>query len=287
MTQSTQTARPEPGPGKPKIFGLGLSRTGTTSLTSALDCLGFPSVHYPTSLAQIEAHAGATDVSVLASFKALDQMFPGSRFIVTTRALEPWLKSCESLWKKNAAVFASFPFVMNLEQKVYGGDGYDRALYIAARAHHLSTIAAHFQNRPNDVLYVDIFETPDPWRPLCQFLNVPVPAIPYPNQNRSDAVDRLLLKFLDATGDCAKLAKITTISEGYLRQLQESRAAETSSTRYQPSTGFEQMRILESACTALGLDRVAGIVGLSPQQIKLIWEYKSVKIYSAFQYLLV
>jgi hypothetical protein len=272
MTQSTQFAVPEAGPGKAKIFGLGLSRTGTTSLTAALDTLGFPSVHYPTSLAQIEAHAGATDVSVLASFKALDQMFPGSRFIVTTRALEPWLKSCESLWEKNAAVFASFPFVMNLERKVYGGDGYERTQYIAARTHHLATIDAHFKNRPDDVLYLDIFENPDPWPPLCQFLNVPVPAIPYPNQNRSDAVDRLLLKFLDATDDCAKLAQITSIGEDYLRRLQENRTAKTSPTLYQPSAGFEQMRILESACKALGLESVASITGLNPQQLKTYLE---------------
>ena len=268
MTHSTQITRPEPGPGKAKIFGLGLSRTGTTSLTSALGSLGFPSVHYPTSLAQIEAHAGATDVSVLASFKALDQMFPGSRFIVTTRALGPWLDSCESLWKKNAAVFAQFPFVMNLERKIYGGDGYNRAQYIAARTHHLSTIDEYFQNRPDDVLYMDVFETPDPWRPLCQFLNVPIPAIPYPNQNRSDAVDRLLFKFLDASDDCAKLAQITTISEDYLRRLQENRTKETPIAPYQLETGFEQVRILESACATLGLDRVARLIGLSPQQIK-------------------
>ncbi|HEV8715109.1 MAG TPA: sulfotransferase [Candidatus Binatia bacterium] len=29
-----------------KIFGLGLSRTGTTSLTEALEILGFSTIHY-------------------------------------------------------------------------------------------------------------------------------------------------------------------------------------------------------------------------------------------------
>jgi hypothetical protein len=30
-----------------KIFGLGLSKTGTSSLADALNELGFPTIHYP------------------------------------------------------------------------------------------------------------------------------------------------------------------------------------------------------------------------------------------------
>ena len=257
-----------PGPGKPKILGLGLSRTGTTSLTGALDFLDFPTIHYPTSLAQIEAHAGATDVSVLASFKALDQIFPQSRFIVTMRAQESWLESCERLWKKNGAFFTRFAFVMNVEKKVYGGDGFERQRYIDARAHHLSVIDAHFQNRKADLLYLDLLKDPEPWRTLCNFLSVPIPNTPFPNQNRADAVDNLLLKFLESISDCNLLARITAIDEAYIQRLQAARIKNAAPAAVQLTVGFEQMRIVENANAALGLNATAQILDLTPQQLK-------------------
>jgi hypothetical protein len=44
-------------PKKFKVFGIGLSRTGTHSLTGALHALGFDTVHYPTDRATLETLA--------------------------------------------------------------------------------------------------------------------------------------------------------------------------------------------------------------------------------------
>jgi hypothetical protein len=102
-----------------KIFGIGLSRTGTHSLGSALTTLGFRSVHFPCDSAtreEIYRHfaAGAAslrlslldlvdavvDTPVTCVYKALDQRYPGSRFILTTRDMAPWLNSCERYWSQ-------------------------------------------------------------------------------------------------------------------------------------------------------------------------------------------
>lgn len=181
-----QSATPGPGPGVPKILGIGLSRTGTTSLAVALNLLGFPAVHYPTRMSQIEAHAAATDISVSLIFKKLDRRFPGSCFIMTMRSLKPWLESCERYWEKNAETFARKPFVMKLEKRFYGGEGFNRRKYIDSRDRHLSDVEEYFRDRANDLLYLDLFENLDPWRSLCAFLDVPTLNGPFPHENRAD-----------------------------------------------------------------------------------------------------
>ena len=94
----------------PKIFAVGLSKTGTTSLTSALETLGYKAVHYP-GFSHVEGkceihpkilmeYDAFTDTPVAASYPQLDQSFPGSKFILTTRDEESWLRSCKRhFWK--------------------------------------------------------------------------------------------------------------------------------------------------------------------------------------------
>ena len=73
-----------------KIFNIGFSRTGTTSLTEALQILGFSAYHFPKSFDQIEKHDACTDMSITLGYKFLDLMYPESKYILTTRKLESW-----------------------------------------------------------------------------------------------------------------------------------------------------------------------------------------------------
>ncbi len=89
-----------------KIFCIGLSHTGTNSLTVALELLGHSAVHYPLDrttyrelsegqfrlsiLSRVDAIA---DITVAPFFRDLDRAWPGSRFILTTRDKTAWLKS--------------------------------------------------------------------------------------------------------------------------------------------------------------------------------------------------
>ena len=79
--------------GSAKILGIGHSKTGTFSLTTALQYLGYSAIHNPTSLRQVELHAAATDMPVTVIFELLDRMFPGGKFIYSVRDREPWLES--------------------------------------------------------------------------------------------------------------------------------------------------------------------------------------------------
>jgi Sulfotransferase domain/UDP-glucoronosyl and UDP-glucosyl transferase len=85
-----------------KVFGIGLSRTGTSSLTQALNILGYKAIHFPhdnvtraelyrffasgsgrLSLSLLQEADAITDTPACCVYKALDQGYPGSKFILT------------------------------------------------------------------------------------------------------------------------------------------------------------------------------------------------------------
>ena len=73
-----------------KVFGLGLSRTGTTSLGTALNQLGINTIHYPHDavtqrelelrsgvLSILNKYQGIVDISVVPFYHQLDRAYPG------------------------------------------------------------------------------------------------------------------------------------------------------------------------------------------------------------------
>jgi len=96
---------------KPKVFGIGLSRTGTRSLTQALQVLGFDAIHYPADedtyaelahgqceLSVLRNYDALTDITTVPYYQQLDKIYPGSKFILTVSDREGWLKSCRNHW---------------------------------------------------------------------------------------------------------------------------------------------------------------------------------------------
>ena len=163
-----------------KILGIGLSRTGTSSLNRALIVLGFSAVHFPYDFTEVELHQAATDSRVADKFQLLDQAFPGSRFILTQRRLDAWLASCEKFWARNQPRFDAEPGMAELHQRLYGTATFDRALFAQAFARHTERVLAHFAGRPGDLLVMDICAG-DGWDRLCPFLGRPVPSVPFPH----------------------------------------------------------------------------------------------------------
>jgi hypothetical protein len=91
---------------RPKVFGIGLSRTGTKSLHQALRILGYRSDHFSTHLltlaqgelgldwSSVRDYDALTDVTAARFYRELDARFPGARFILTVREPQAWLRSC-------------------------------------------------------------------------------------------------------------------------------------------------------------------------------------------------
>ncbi len=170
------------GPGK--VFGIGLSRTATTSLTEALRILGLSAVHFPTSDAEIEAHQAATDSSVADIFEALDDRYPGSLFIMTARPRADWLASCERFWKSHQQEFSTNAIKMNLHRRLYEDLDFEASRFSRAYNRHLERVYTHFANRPDDLLMLDICGGGDIWTPLAAFLGLAKPNIAFPHRNR-------------------------------------------------------------------------------------------------------
>ncbi len=174
-----------------KAFGIGLSKTGTTTLDGAFTLLGLRSVHYPSpermvaqDLAFLDEVDAATDISITAYFAVLDERYPDSRFILTTRAIEPWLDSVERHFAAR-------------DQRKYGGDSpagiirercysirhFDRSVFIEAFHRHHGMVRDYFRDRPGDLLIMDICGG-DGWDTLAPFLNLPAPAVDFPHLHK-------------------------------------------------------------------------------------------------------
>jgi hypothetical protein len=183
---------------KSKVFGIGLSRTGTRSLTIALHVLGFDTVHYPTDSTILETlvrgdarfpllkhYDGITDITVAPYYEDLDRAWPGSKFVLTVRDEEGWLHSCRKHWARplidkevekpqvymeiqrflRAAVYASYEFDEERFRRVY--------------RRHVECVTDYFAGRESDLLVLDIVSG-DGYERLAPFLDVSVPTEIFP-----------------------------------------------------------------------------------------------------------
>jgi hypothetical protein len=179
----------------PKIFGIGLSRTGTLSLATALGMLGIPSRHYPDDrrtqyqlrkgdyhLSILDHYQALTDIPVAPFFRELDHAFPGSRFVLTTRDTDDWLRSVErhfALWvRPNHTRFDDFNHAAT-----YGCLMFQSERFRGVKERHEAEVRAHFANRSGDLLVLDVASAG--WDPLCAFLGKQAPDAEYPHSNRA------------------------------------------------------------------------------------------------------
>lgn len=195
---------------KEKIFGIGLHKTGTSSLNAALRVLGLRPAHFPfdpttreESLALLASGGDRLPLTVLrycdglidlpgpATFEALDAAYPGSRFILTVRDREAWLRSCEAFWPSVIEPYLldhpRDPFSIYLAaamSALYGLPTFDREQFSRAYDAHMERVARHFRGRENDLLILDICSG-DGWPQVCGFLRRPVPDLAFPFENRA------------------------------------------------------------------------------------------------------
>ena len=177
-----------------KIFGIGLSKTGTNSLTDALTLLGYNIVHYPspTFMEELAANKidGCTDIPTALRYKALDMKFPGSKFILTMRDKESWLKSVQDHFRRRPASTLGEWGKKNRKQ-LYGSLFLNECDFEESCIRHHAQVFEYFKDRDN--LLVLNLESKSKWEDLCSFVGSEVPNIPYPRGNvkpqRSETVD--------------------------------------------------------------------------------------------------
>jgi hypothetical protein len=197
-TSSTETVRAIGEAKRPRVFGIGFHKTGTTSVARALERLGYGTVHGAGPLRAALGHYPMMDLlragqlgpvwKVAAAFDAFadnpwfslfreaDARFPGSRFILTRRDPERWLRSVLNHFGGTESDFRRW---------IYGvGDPVGNELVVLERYRaHEAAVLTHFAHRPEDLLVMD-FEQGDGWDELCGFLGLAVPDEAFPHENR-------------------------------------------------------------------------------------------------------
>ncbi|MEJ7812700.1 MAG: sulfotransferase family protein [Gemmatimonadaceae bacterium] len=183
----------------PKVFGIGLSKTGTSSLTEALNMLGVRSVHYPHDddtfrelrdgnyrLSVLREYDGVVDIPVAPFFAQLDAQYPGSKFILTVRGREAWLRSIELHWRLMMDWWHNFPQFKRFHEFIsacaYGSIGFNAERFSYAYDAHEREVRRHFAGRPHALLVLDICGG-EGWERLCPFLGAAVPDVPFPHAN--------------------------------------------------------------------------------------------------------
>ena len=98
-----------------KVFGIGLSKTGTTSLARALeilgynvkDCLGITKYSKgdisSINETALDTYDALTDTPIPNFYRELDKKYPNSKFILTVRDMDGWLNSCRKQFNQKLA----------------------------------------------------------------------------------------------------------------------------------------------------------------------------------------
>lgn len=204
------------------VLGAGFGRTGTLSLRSALEALGFSCYHMldvPRHQGHVDAWAAAAigeSVSwqaLLAGFDAavdwpaaafwqdIVRASPETRVILTIRDSASWYASfrhtiLEKLKgpapPKGSPTRAIFDVAERVVlERTFAGRADDSAHAIEVfEAHNRQIITSV------DASKLLVYRIADGWGPLCRFLRLPVPADPFPHLNRRSS----FLQRFDKTG---------------------------------------------------------------------------------------
>jgi hypothetical protein len=200
-----------------EVIGAGFGRTGTRSLQQALQQLGFTKCYHMAEVFQnpghselweaavngtafdwdtlFEGYRAGVDWPVAGFWRELADYYPDAKLILSTRDPEGWFKSVHNTIYPDAiaALESDHPdrqrWARWVNALIWEGDlegtldDHDAAIEVFNR--HLEEVREAIP--PERLL---VFEATDGWEPLCAFLDVPVPAEPYPRTNTSEEWQR-------------------------------------------------------------------------------------------------
>ena len=194
-----------------KVIGAGLGRTGTMSLKFALQQIGFDPCYHMIEVFQHQGHAekweaiargGAPDWDDLfAGFQAtvdwpschywreLAKAYPDAKIILTERDPKAWFKSISNTIlpglntppnpDPRREAQRRMAHLIVIEQALGGHLDHDHV--IDAYLRHNEAVKREVP--PERLL---IYDAPQGWQPLCDFLGVRVPDAPFPKTNSTE-----------------------------------------------------------------------------------------------------
>jgi hypothetical protein len=206
-----------------KIFCIGRNKTGTTSLAAFFKANGYKVGNQEQAeqlmedwvkrdFTRIIDYCKTAEVfqdipfSLPDTYRALDAAYPNSKFILTIRSsAEEWYHSRITHHIKKISKNGKLPteeelreykyrnkrkgFILFMQKSVYGYPSvplYDKQAYMANYENHNARVVEYFENRPDDLLILNL-EEDGAFEKLCWFAGLdPLKAKPIPHKNRSE-----------------------------------------------------------------------------------------------------
>lgn len=199
-----------------KVFNLGFSKTGTTSIETALQLLGYSvarghwKYHYCHYLCAVAASGDYDEVIHFSKsfdafcdapsgggtelYKKLHATYPDAKFILSLRDPEKWYTSFVNL-------LTAFDKDESKAITAYAANGMWGSAYWFRKIFDIQELAGQkerivdtynkynqdvmdfFQQQSTPLLVLDLSQQENPWQPLCTFLGHAVPALPFPKVN--------------------------------------------------------------------------------------------------------
>lgn len=180
------------------IIGVGLSKTGTSTLTECLNHLGYNCLHWGEKAAllyvdkkydeifqgYLPKYDSFTDYPWNLMYRMFDNLY-NCKFILTSRAsAEKWYNS----FKNHILSVGHF----NTGKLVYGFEDPERDKQKMLNYYwmHNSQVREYFSTFNNNNFLDICFESGDGWPEICDFLNHPVPDIPLPWENKGEDMNK-------------------------------------------------------------------------------------------------
>ncbi|MFN8439991.1 MAG: sulfotransferase [Caldilineaceae bacterium] len=210
-----------------KLIGAGFGRTGTTSIKAALETLGFDQCYHMQEVIKNPKHVvmwsdltdgkavnwdhlfvgyqSTVDWPACNFYKELMAHYPNAKVLLTVRNPEAWYESCRNtiyaIYRKTTMKLLTrlIPplrrfLAMNehmIWQGNFGGRFEDRDYAIAVFNQHNEAV---IRSVPPERLLV--YDVKQGWEPLCRFLDVPIPNVPFPHLNDTRSF-RWLFRLVD------------------------------------------------------------------------------------------
>ncbi len=119
---------------QPRYYFVGLTATGNRTAGKAMSLLGYSWIHCPQSIPCLWRSQVATDTSVALWFRQ-GKLPKTGIYVLTTRALDPWLDDCQA-WFDSKPLAVLSPIERELRQSLYHGLTFDRDRFAAAYTEH-------------------------------------------------------------------------------------------------------------------------------------------------------
>ncbi len=174
-----------------KVIGIGLNKTGTTSLGKAVKLLGFDKHHSWSTdkvidyadgnidelLKFTEDYNNLEDMPWFLIYKELDEYYDDAMFVLCKSQCKHYDKNMKLAGVKEDTLITN--------KIVYGYENphLHKKEYIVKYHQHNKEVRGYFKGKDN---FIEMcFENGDGWKKLCAFLGKNIPNVPFPNLNKA------------------------------------------------------------------------------------------------------